>query len=148
MTAVDGVPFSTVLEENLASASPDMLRAMVALFAGQLMGAEADALCGAEYGQSGEGRMNYRNGYRRRAWDTRAGTVGLAIPKLRQGTYFPEWLQERRSRAEQALISVVACGAQNQEFASWLIASSDVVRSGCDLIFAGQAAEEGLAVSL
>ena len=57
---------------------------------------------------SGEGRVNYRNGYRQRAWDTRAGTVELAIPKLRQGTYFPEWLLERRSRAEQALISVVA----------------------------------------
>ena len=108
MTAVDSVPFSAMLEENLASASPDVLRAMLAVFAGQLMGAEADALCGAEYGQSGEGRVNYRNGYRQRAWDTRAGTVELAIPKLRQGTYFPEWLLERRSRAEQALISVVA----------------------------------------
>ena len=108
MTAVDSVPFSTVLEENLASASPDMLRAMVALFAGQLMGAQADAVCGAEYGQAGEGRVNYRNGYRHRAWDTRAGTVELAIPKLRSGSYFPEWLLERRSRAEQALISVVA----------------------------------------
>jgi putative transposase len=108
MTAVDSVPFSAVLEENLASASPDVLRAMLAVFAGQLMGAEADALCGAGYGQSGEGRVNYRNGYRHRPWDTRAGTVELAIPKLRAGTYFPEWLLERRSRAEQALISVVA----------------------------------------
>ena len=108
MTAVDSVPFAGLLEENLASASPDMLRAMLAVFAGQLMGAEADALCGAEYGQAGEGRVNYRNGYRHRAWDTRAGTVELAIPKLRSGSYFPEWLLERRSRAEQALISVVA----------------------------------------
>lgn len=108
MTAVDSVPFAAMLEENLASASPDMLRAMVALFAGQLMGAEADAVCGAEYGQSGEGRVNYRNGYRHRSWDTRAGTVELAIPKLRSGSYFPEWLLERRSRAEQALVSVVA----------------------------------------
>lgn len=108
MTAVDSLPLSAVLEENLASASPDMLRAMVALFAQQLMGAEADALCGAEYGQASEGRTNSRNGYRARAWDTRAGTVQLAIPKLRTGSYFPEWLLERRSRAEQALISVVA----------------------------------------
>ena len=108
MTAVDSLPFSAVLEENLATASPDMLRAMVALFAQQLMGAEADALCGAEYGQAGEERTNRRNGYRARAWDTRAGTVQLAIPKLRQGTYFPEWLLERRSRSEQALVSVVA----------------------------------------
>jgi putative transposase len=85
-----------------------MLRAMVALFAQQLMGAEADALCGADYGQVSEGRTNSRNGYRARAWDTRAGTVELAIPKLRAGSYFPEWLLERRSRAEQALVSVVA----------------------------------------
>lgn len=108
MTALDSVPLSAVLEENLASASPDVLRAMLALFAQQLMGAEADALCGAEYGQSGEGRVNSRNGYRPRAWDTRAGTIELAIPKLRAGSYFPEWLLERRSRAEQALVSVVA----------------------------------------
>jgi putative transposase len=52
--------------------------------------------------------VNYRNGYRQRRWDTRAGTIELAIPKLRQGSYFPEWLLERRRRAEQALISVVA----------------------------------------
>ena len=108
MTAVDSLPFAAALEENLASASPDMLRAMVALFAQQLMGAKADALCGADYGQVSEGRTNSRNGYRARAWDTRAGTVELAIPKLRAGSYFPEWLLERRSRAEQALVSVVA----------------------------------------
>ena len=52
--------------------------------------------------------MNSRNGYRRREWDTRAGTIELAIPKLRQGTYFPEWLLERRRRAERALATVVA----------------------------------------
>ena len=108
MTAIDSVPFSAMLEENLAAASPDVLRAMLALFAQQMMGAEADAVCGAEYGQVGEGRVNSRNGYRHRAWDTRAGTVDLAIPKLRSGSYFPEWLLERRSRAEQALVSVVA----------------------------------------
>jgi transposase-like protein len=85
-----------------------MLRAMVALFAQQVMGAEADALCGAAYGQPSEERVNSRNGYRPRTWDTRAGSIELAIPKLRAGSYFPEWLLERRSRAEQALISVVA----------------------------------------
>lgn len=108
MTAVDSLPFAAALEENLASASPDMLRAMVAVFAQQLMGAEADALCGATYGQPSEERVNSRNGYRPRTWDTRAGSVELAIPKLRTGSYFPEWLLERRSRSEQALISVVA----------------------------------------
>ena len=51
--------------------------------------------------------MNSRNGYRRREWDTRAGTIELAIPKLRQGSYFPGFLEHRR-RAERALASVVA----------------------------------------
>jgi transposase-like protein len=52
--------------------------------------------------------VNSRNGYRLRDWDTRAGSIELAIPKLRTGSYFPEWLLERRRRAEQALVSVVA----------------------------------------
>ena len=51
---------------------------------------------------------NIRNGYRRREWDTRAGSIELAIPKLRQGRYFPDWLLERRRRAEAALVTVVA----------------------------------------
>jgi transposase-like protein len=71
------------------------------------MNAEAEALCGAGYGERSEDRTNSRNGYR--AWeDTRAGTIELAIPKLRSGSYFPDWLLDRRRRAEQALISVVA----------------------------------------
>ncbi len=96
------------LQEQLSAASPDLLRAMVASFAQALISAEADALCGASYGERSEERTNSRNGYRAREWDTRAGTVELAIPKLRQGSYFPDWLLERRRRAEQALISVVA----------------------------------------
>jgi transposase-like protein len=95
-------------EEQLAQASPDLLRSMVQTFAEALMGAEADAVCGAGYGERTEARTNVRNGYRRREWDTRAGTVDLAIPKLRQGSYFPDWLLERRRRAEAALVTVVA----------------------------------------
>ena len=72
------------------------------------MSAEADAICGAGYGERSDERVNSRNGYRRREWDTRAGTIELAIPKLRQGSYFPDWLLEHRRRAEQALVSVVA----------------------------------------
>ncbi len=49
-----------------------------------------------------------RNGYRHRGWDTRAGSIDLAVPKLREGSYFPDWLLERRRRAESALVSVVA----------------------------------------
>src|SRR3954462_13817368 len=108
MTAPDSLPLHALTEDNLATASPDLLRAMVKTFADALMSAEADALCNAEYGQVSDERVNHRNGYRPREWDTRAGTVELAIPKLRQGSYFPHWLLERRRRAEQALISVVA----------------------------------------
>jgi hypothetical protein len=55
-----------------------------------------------------EQRVNSRNGYRSRDWDTRVAAFELAIPKLRSGSYFPDWLLERRRRAEQALVSVVA----------------------------------------
>lgn len=72
------------------------------------MSAEADALYGAGYGERTAERTNSRNGYRQREWDTRAGTIDLAIPKLRSGSCFPDWLLEHRRRAEQALVSVVA----------------------------------------
>lgn len=96
------------LDERLAAASPDLLRMMVKQFAETLMAAEADTVCGAEYRERSQARVNSRNGYRMRDWDTRAGSIELAIPKLRSGTYFPEWLLEWRRRAEQALVSVVA----------------------------------------
>jgi Transposase, Mutator family len=64
--------------------SPDLLRAMLKTFAQALMSAEADAVCGAAYAQRSQERVNRRNGYRQRDWDTRAGTVELAIPKLRR----------------------------------------------------------------
>src|SRR6195952_5824511 len=73
-----------------------------------LMSAEADAVCGAPYGESSPERTNVRNGYRHREFDTRAGTLDVAIPKLREGSYFPDWLLERRRRAERALTTVVA----------------------------------------
>ena len=95
-------------EETLASASPDLLREMIKGFAQKMMDAEVDQRCGAGYGEVSRDRVNSRNGYRRREWDTRAGTIELAIPKLRQGSYYPDWLLERRRRAERALASVVA----------------------------------------
>jgi putative transposase len=107
MAAGPSIDVSGWLEEQLAQASPDLLRAMVTTFAGVLMGAEADAVCGAGYGERSEERTNTRHGYRHRGWDIRAGSISLAIPKLRQGSYFPDWLLERR-RAEAALVTVVA----------------------------------------
>jgi transposase-like protein len=96
------------LAERLASASPDVLREMVTSVANAMMSAQADQVCGAGYGERSSERVNQRNGYRAREWDTRAGTVELAVPKLRHGSYFPDWLLTHRRRAEQALVTVVA----------------------------------------
>ncbi len=96
------------LGEQLEKASPDLLREMVVTFITTLMGAEVDAVCGAGYGVRSEGRVNARNGYRHRDLDTRVGTLDVAIPKLRQGSYYPGWLLTPRRRVEQALVSVVA----------------------------------------
>ena len=96
------------LEELLTQASPDLMRQMLGDFINQILSAQADTVCGADYGTTSDNRVNQRNGYRHRPLDTRAGTIDVAIPKLRAGTYFPEWLLERRKRAESALITVVA----------------------------------------
>src|SRR5437588_5819786 len=96
------------LRKRQEEANPDLVREMVQSFAEALMGAECDALCGAGYGERSPERVNRRNGYRERDWDTRVGTVELAIPKLRQGSYFPDWLLQPRRRAEQAFVSVIA----------------------------------------
>ena len=93
---------------QLETADADRLREMLATFTSMLMNAEVEALCGAEYGERTPERTNSRNGYRERSWDTRAGTIELAIPKLRTGSYFPDWLLERRRRSEQALVQVIA----------------------------------------
>ena len=96
------------LRKQLEVAEPDLLREMVKSFAEALMGADADALCGAAFRERSGERVNRRNGYRERPFDTRTGTIALAVPKLRSGSYFPDWLLERRRRAERALIAVVA----------------------------------------
>ncbi|BDE14621.1 transposase for insertion sequence element IS1081 [Mycobacterium sp. 20KCMC460] len=108
MTAAHDIDLPALLAERLTTTHPDVLRELLATFIHTLMGAEADALCGAAYGQRSSERTNSRNGYRHRQFDTRAGSLDLAIPKLRQGSYFPDWLLERRKRAERALTTVVA----------------------------------------
>jgi transposase-like protein len=99
---------SSWLRKQLEQASPDLLRAMVKDFAEALMSADADAVCGAGYGERSPERVNRRNGYRERDWDTRVGSIELAVPKLREGSYFPDWLLQPRRRAEQAFVSVIA----------------------------------------
>src|SRR5881296_3535271 len=96
------------VRKQLEEAHPDLLRAMVKDFAEALMSADADAVCGAAYGERSPERVNRRNGYRERDWDTRVGSIELAVPKLREGSYFPDWLLQPRRRAEQAFVSVIA----------------------------------------
>lgn len=86
MTVTASVDAARLLEEQLAQASSDLLREVLPTFVNTLMSAEADAVCGAAYGTVSEERVNRRNGCRARGFDTRAGTIELAIPKLRQGT--------------------------------------------------------------
>lgn len=108
MTEMTKMDAAAILRKHLEGAGSDQLREMVQMFAEALMSAEADGLCGASYGERSADRVNQRNGYRTRRWDTRVGSIELAIPKLRSGSYFPDWLLEPRRRSERALIAVVA----------------------------------------
>jgi putative transposase len=108
MTAPHMIDPGRILGQALSDASPDLMRHLLGTVINSLLSADADAVCGADYGVPSPDRVNSRNGYRHRELDTRVGTIDVAIPKLRQGSYFPDWLLERRKRAEAALISVVA----------------------------------------
>jgi putative transposase len=96
------------LRKQLDGDENDLLREMVREFAQRLMAAEVDAVVGAGWGEHSVERTNQRNGYRQRPFDTRVGSIDLAIPKLRRGSYFPDWLLDPRRRAEKALVAVVA----------------------------------------
>jgi putative transposase len=89
MTAPGNIDPAHFLREQLAQASPDLLRQMLTTFINTLMSAEADAVCGAGYGERSSERTIVRNGYRPREFDTRADTLELAVPKRRSGSYFP-----------------------------------------------------------
>lgn len=104
MTRIDPLEW---LRKTLES-DKDLMREMLTTMSAMLMSAEANVLCGAEYRERDPDRGNSRNGFRHRRWDTRVGTIDLAIPKLRRGTYFPDWLLEPRRRAEQAFVNVIA----------------------------------------
>jgi putative transposase len=96
------------LRKQLDGDENDLLREIVREFAQRLMPAEVDALTGAGWGEVSPERVNQPNGYRQRPFDTRAGSIELAIPKLQRGSYSPHWLLDPRRRAEQALVAVVA----------------------------------------
>src|SRR6476620_3005663 len=108
MTANTSIDPALFLHEQLAQASPDLMRELLSTFINALLSAQADSVCGAEYGTRSPDRTNSRNGYRHRDLDTRAGTLDVAVPKLREGTFFPDWLLQRHRRAEAALTTVVA----------------------------------------
>jgi transposase-like protein len=108
MTAPHIVDPVGLLGEAVAEASPDLMRSLLKSIINALLSADADAVFGPEWGRPTPGRTPHHNGKRHRDLDTRVGTIDVAIPKLRKGAYFPEWLLERRKRAESALISVVA----------------------------------------
>src|SRR2546421_6644529 len=99
----DKIALRALLEKG---SDATFLREMIGFAAQRLMELESEALCGAGHGERSAERRNQRNGYRDRAWETRAGTVELRIPKLRKGSYFPAFLEPRRL-AEKALAAVV-----------------------------------------
>jgi Transposase, Mutator family len=106
MTATPSIDLSSWMTEQLSQASPDLLRQLVQTFAEALMAADADAVCGASYGQRSLDGSNTRNGYRHRSWDT-AGSIDLAVPKLREGSCFQSGCWSGAGGPSQ-LVSVVA----------------------------------------
>jgi putative transposase len=99
--------FTTLLESVRVSEDIDVLRETAEWALQQLIEADVnEKVCAGRYEHT-EDRQNHRNGYRLRKLKTRIGDLELSIPKLRKGSYFPEWLLERRKPAEQALLSVI-----------------------------------------
>jgi len=118
MAGVDRMTIEEVVRKVLLEDHADVIKESVRFVAQQLMESEVSELVGAELGERRpEDRATHRNGYRWRRWDTRAGEIELQIPKLRQGSYFPSFLQPRK-RSEQALVAVVqqayVCGVSTR----------------------------------
>ena len=95
-----------LLRKSVESADVDFLREALRVMVEAIMDAEVSAQIGAEYAERSADRLTHRNGYRPRPWDTWVGSVGLRIPKLREGSYFPSLLEPRR-RSERALLAVI-----------------------------------------
>ena len=107
MAGTDRMTIEEVVRKVLLDEHSDVIREAVKAVCAQLMELEVSELIGAERGERRPSdRATHRNGYRARRWDTRAGEIELQIPKIRQGSYFPSFLQPRK-RSEQALVSVV-----------------------------------------
>ena len=100
---IDRIALKELVEKG---SDADLLREMIAFIASRMMELEVEGLTGAGHGERSPTRINQRNGYRERTWETRAGTVPLEIPKLRKGSYFPGFLEPRRA-SEKALTAVI-----------------------------------------
>jgi len=118
VAGADRMTIEEVVRKVLLDEHADVIREAVKAVAAEMMELEVSELIGAERGERRPGdRATHRNGYRARRWDTRAGEVELQIPKIRQGSYFPSFLEPRR-RSEQALLAVVqqayVCGVSTR----------------------------------
>lgn len=100
---IDRMALKALIEKG---SDDDLLRQMMTFLANRMMDLEVESLTGAAHGERSPARINHRNGYRERAWDTRVGTLDLEIPKLRKGSYFPAFLEPRRA-SEKALTAVI-----------------------------------------
>ena len=103
MTTKANIALTELAEKG---ADADFLREMIQYVAQRMMDMDVESLCSAAYGERSPERLNSRNGFRERLWETRAGSVDLKIPKLRKGSYFPGFLEPRRT-AEKALAAVI-----------------------------------------
>jgi putative transposase len=103
MTTQPTIALTDLVEKG---ADADLLRQMIQEVVERVMAFDVENLCNAGYGERSAERANSRNGYRERLWQTRAGAVNVKIPKLRSGSYFPPFLEPRRT-AEKALAAVI-----------------------------------------
>ena len=100
---IDRVLFKDLLEKG---SDADLLNEIMTFAVNRMMDLEVESLTGAAHGERSGSRTNHRNGYRERGWETRVGTIPLAIPKLRKGSYFPSFLEPRRT-SEKSLVAVI-----------------------------------------
>src|SRR3712207_2249126 len=118
MAGADRMTMEVFVRKVLLDEHADVIREAVTTVAAEMMELEVSELIGAGRGERRpQDRATHRNGYRPRRWDTRAGEIELQIPKIRQGSYFPSFLEPRR-RSEQALLAVVqqayVCGVSTR----------------------------------
>ena len=105
-TTKNSMTVGELVGKILGEGNPDFLKQSLMALVDQIMSVEVEHLIGAGKHKRTDARTNQRNGTRDRRWDTRVGTIDLAIPKLRKGSYFPSFLEPRR-RAEQAFVSII-----------------------------------------